>query len=137
MLATFRTIRWSIDSASTKAARSAAMRSTACRAVWAGLASPQLPELRDRARPRNACRGGPGPSPRQLVLARGEPAGLEDARVAPEFLGRFGERGLADVVAADDEITGLGERQAFEQRQLGDEPCAVGQASCHRGQTHA
>ena len=33
MLATLRTMRWSIDSDSTNAAMSAAMRSTACRAV--------------------------------------------------------------------------------------------------------
>ena len=95
MLATLRTIMWSIDSASTNAARSAAMRSTAWRAVRGGFGVAPVPELGDRAagaemRAGADPRGGRG----QLVAARGDPVGLEDARVAPEFLGRFRERSL-------------------------------------------
>ena len=51
---------------------------------------PSAPAGRSR-RPGPEARPGPDPrrGRRQLLAARGDPLGREDARVAPEFLGRF------------------------------------------------
>ena len=135
MLATLRTIMWSTDSASTNAARSAAMRSTAWRAVRGGLASPQCPSL---AIALPAPKWVPGRTRAVAAASSSWHAVIQSAsktpEFAPKFLGRFRERRLADIVAADHEIAGLGQRQAVENGQLGHQPRAIGQPAGHRRQ---
>ena len=123
MLATLRTIRWSIRSASTNAARSAAIRSTASRAVRRGPGVAPVAEPGDR-RAGAELRPGADAGRRggQVVAAGGDPLGVEDPRVPPEFLGRLGERPLADVVPADHEVARLGQVEPLEDRQRRDQP---------------
>ena len=114
---------------------SAAMRSTAWRAVRGGLASPQSPSWAI-ALPAPKC----VPGRTRAVAAASSSwqavshSGSKDAGVPPEFLGRFRERRLADIVAADHEVAGLRQRQARENRQLGDQPRAIRQTPGHRRQ---
>ena len=58
------------------------------------------------------------------LQAESQPAS-KTPEARPEFLGRFGEGSRPDVVAADHEIAEVGQRQAAEKRQLGDEPGAA------------
>ena len=77
---------------------------------------------------------GPAPRPRR---ARRGTRRSSPARRRPSCAGTprpIGERGLADVVAADHEIARLRQRQALEQRQLGHQTGAVGQPPGHRRQ---
>ena len=113
-----------------KQARSAAMRSAACRADCSSLGVPQSARLGDgfpcaEMRPGTDAGGRGG----EFILAGAEPVGFKDAGSPPEFLGRIGEGSCSDVVAADHEIAGIRQWQAREKRQLGDEPRPVGQAS--------
>ena len=129
MLATLRTIRWSIDSALANAARSAAIRSTAWRTVRAGRASPQSASFETAGlRPSR----GPGRTRAEAAASSSRQAaiqlGVEDARVPAEFLGRLGERRLADVMAADHEVGRLGQGQLAKRGQVGHQPRAVGPA---------
>ena len=124
---------WPIDSDSTNAAMSAATWSTACRAVRGGSTSPQCAQPGD-GRPGPEAR--PRPDPRrgriEVLAARRDPFGREDPRVAPEFLGRFPERRLADIVAAHDELARLGQGRPRNIGSSRHQPGAVRQAPRHR-----
>ena len=78
----------------TNAARSAAIRSTACGRSWPARASAQSPSRDDR--PGRAPSRVPGRTRAEAAARSSRQAaiqlGLEDARIPPELLGRLGER---------------------------------------------
>ena len=94
--------------------------------------SPVGPVGRWPARRRSSSPAGPAPRPRRGPRRRRRSTRRRRRRNSAGIPRPIPERRLADIVAADDEVARLRQRQALEHRQLGDQPGAVRQPARHR-----